>query len=189
MNEKANESLFKKQKNVRPKIEDVLFDALEGDALKNAQDFLAFIKENKMTPSWASANSWKVSYKGKGVCYIRLHGVAWYPMDASSWHLSLFAQYDKHLRELILDESEAIKTHVYNQVAASETCGGCMPGVDRKQAGKEFASICACTSFGMKNPNDNFLEFAKKLVAIRRDAIKNNRMPKCSYVKPADRKN
>ena len=187
MSDKTNESLFKKQKNVRPKIEDVLTNVLEGDVLKNAQDFLAYIKENKMTPSWASANSWKVSYKGKGVCYIRLPGTAWYALDAGYWHLSVFAQYDKHLCEFILGESEAVKALVDNHVANSEPCGGCMPGVDRKLACKEFKSIASCTSINMKNPDDNFLAFAKRLVALRRDAIKGDRMPKCSYVKPGDR--
>jgi len=187
MSDKVNESLFKKQKNARPKIEDELKDVLEGDALKSAQDFVAYIKENKMTPSWASANSWKVSYKGKGVCYIRLPGTAWYHLDEGSWHLLIYAQYDKHLLDFVADESEAIKTLVHDHVANSQLCGGCMPGADRKQVCKEFESIASCTGVSMKNPDEDFLEFAKKLVALRRDAIKSNRMPRCSYVKPGDR--
>ena len=58
----SKDSLFKKQNTSRPKIEDAITEALTGKEFKNAQDFFAFIKENKMTPSWASVNSWKVNY-------------------------------------------------------------------------------------------------------------------------------
>jgi len=189
MPEKIPDSLFQKQQRVRPKIEDVMVDVLEGDALINAQDFLSYLRENKLTPAWGSANSWKVSYKNKGVCYIRFHGAAEYHnMDAGSWHLALFSQFDNHLNELISDESEEIQTLVRNHIDHSESCGGCMPGLDRKSVNKEFTNICAGTSIQMTNPDDQLREFAKKLIALRRDAIINNRVPKCQYIKLGDRK-
>ncbi|MCL2378073.1 MAG: hypothetical protein FWC77_03000 [Defluviitaleaceae bacterium] len=188
MHENINESLFKKQKNIRPKLEDAIADALIGDALKNAQGFILYLTENKMKPVWASASSWKVNYKGKAVCYIRLPGTAWYPLDSGSWHLSVFAQYDEHLQKLISGESEEAKEFVKNHLKKNLPCGGCMPGLDRRLVNDNFVNICACTCINMENPNDNFCGFAKKLVELRRDAIRACRVPKCNYVKPADRK-
>lgn len=183
MNRKNNESLFKKQRNVRPVIEDAVSEALNGDTLTNAQNFISYLRKNKMTPGWASANSWKVSYKGKGVYYIRLPGTAWYPLDADSWNLSVFAQYDENLRELISGESEEIKelVHANNNFP----CGGCMSGLDRKSVSKNFSNICACTCINIKNPDDSLCGFAIKLIALRREAITNDRVPKCCYVKPS----
>ena len=186
MSEKSNESLFKKQKSTKSKIEDVINATLEGNALKNAQDFILYLRENKMTPGWASTSSWKANYKGKSVCYIRLPGAA--TIEDGSWHLALFAQYDGYLNELIASESEEIKALVKNHIDKNLPCGGCMPGLDRMSVNKEFSNICACTCINIKNPDEYLCGFAKKLIALRRSAVTDGRVPKCDYVKPADRK-
>lgn len=54
------------EKKVKQKIEDAINELLDGDNLKNAHKFVAHLRENKMNPAWASTNSWKVAYKGKG---------------------------------------------------------------------------------------------------------------------------
>ena len=41
-------------KNEKPKIEDVVCEVLSGDAQKNALDFIAFLRENKLNPAWGS---------------------------------------------------------------------------------------------------------------------------------------
>jgi len=188
MSNVKNESLYNKQKNVKPKIDDVVGGILEGDVLNCAQDFISFIKEHKMNPSWASANSWKISYKNKGVCYIRLHGAAeYYNMEAGSWSVNVHVQYDKKLQKLISGESDEIKTLVKNHVDNNVPCGGCMPGLDRRSVNKDFSNIAACTSIHMQNPDSEMIAFAKKLVLIRRESIAENKIPKCRYIKPADR--
>jgi hypothetical protein len=48
-----------------------------------------------MTPSWASANSWKVICKS--VCYIRLTGTQFYDVEENAWHIAVFARLDGHL--------------------------------------------------------------------------------------------
>ena len=181
----SKDSLFKKQNTSRPKIEDAIIVALTGSELKNAQDFLAFIKENKMPPSWASANSWKVNYKSKGVCYLRLTGTQFY--DVEQWHIAVFSQFDEHLKELVLGESDTIKAIVQNHRDGNDPCGGCMPTLDRHTVNKDYKNICACTCINLNNPNENLCDFAKKLVMLRREAIFTDRVPKCRYIKPADR--
>jgi len=181
------DSLFKKQNASRPKIDDAIAETLTGDALKNAQDFLVFIKDNKMTPNWASANSWKVNYKSKGVCYIRLSGTQFYNVEDNAWHIAAFSQFDAHLKELVDNKSDAIKAIVQSHRDENEPCGGCMPTMDRYTVNREFKNICACTCINLNNPDQNLCGFAKELVMLRRDAIFSSRVPKCSYIKPADR--
>jgi len=183
----TKDSLFKKQNVSRPKIEDAIVETLVGDELKNAQDFLAFIKENKMTPSWASANSWKVNYKSKSVCYIRLTGTQFYNVGENAWHIATFTQFDEHLKELVLSESDTVKAIVQNHLDENAPCGGCMPALDRHTVNKDYKNICSCTCINLNTPDENLCNFAKKLVMLRRDAIFTERVPKCRYVKPADR--
>ena len=184
----SKDSLFKKQNASRPKIDDAIIEILAGNELKNAQDFLAFIKENKMTPSWASANSWKVSYKSKGVCYIRLMGTQFYDIEDNALHIAVFTQFDEHLKELMNNEADTISAIVQRHRDENKPCGGCMPPtLDRHTVNKEYKNICACTCINLNNPNESLHDFAKKLVMLRREAIFAERVPKCRYVKSADR--
>ena len=179
---------LKKQKTVRPQIEVVIANNLIGESLESAKAFVAYIRANKMTPSWASTNSWKVNYKGKALCYIRLHGAAHYEINSEQWHLAVFAQYDQHLHELIKNEDDMMKNLVKSHINSNLPCGGCMPELDRYKVNEEFINRCACTSININNPTVKMIEFAQKLIMLRRDAIAKGRVPKCNYLKPADRK-
>ena len=61
-----------KEKITRPKIEDIINDFLSGEILSNALNFISYLKENRMSPQWSAANSWKVRYKAHNVLFIRL---------------------------------------------------------------------------------------------------------------------
>jgi len=75
------ENLIKEQKTTKPIIEDIIGKFLTGDKLRNAMDFIAFLRTNNMNPRWHSANSWRVAgKKGEGVCRIDLGGTK------NAWH-------------------------------------------------------------------------------------------------------
>ena len=173
-------SEYENQKTAKPRVEDVILDLVKEKHRQAALDFIGYIRSNKMTPAWASTNSWKCSYKGKGVVYVKIN-------CDGDWWLQLFSQYDMYLNELVSDETVEIRAYVKEHIGNYDPCGGCMPGVSRKSVNKEFKNLCACNSIQMSNPDGNLCEFAKKLIALRRDAILNNRVPKCNYIKPADR--
>lgn len=44
--------LPQEQKIDKPKIDDVIGSAISGEKLKNAKDFIAFLKERKLNFSW-----------------------------------------------------------------------------------------------------------------------------------------
>lgn len=91
MSEQHTDSLYKEQKKIRPKINDIFSDMLSGEKLSIALDFIAYLRSNKMSPVWASASSWKCSYKNKGVCYIRTEGAEFFhSMGDGSWSITLY---------------------------------------------------------------------------------------------------
>lgn len=103
------------QKKHKPNIEDVLPHYLGDEALRNALDFIAYLRENKMKPSWTIHNAWKAVNKGKVLYYIRLpvyeshfkrpnqpSGTNW----ERSWCVTPFLRNIDKYEHLITDETE-----------------------------------------------------------------------------------
>ncbi|MDR2547048.1 MAG: hypothetical protein LBC96_05980 [Lachnospiraceae bacterium] len=168
-------------KIVKPKIEDVINDALFGDALKNALDFVLYLRENKMNPVWSATNAWKVSYKTYTVCFIRLHGSAdYHNLEVGSWHIIPF-----------IGEYEADSlSNDFKEIAWAnkKTCGGCGKCALELIAifGRKFDYACE-GSIRFINPDANEVECAKKLVELRRCEIKEGKAKKHQYIAMKDR--
>ena len=69
-------SIYQDQKITKPKPEDAAADFINGKKLKSLMNLLEFLRDNKLTPRWQSGNSWKVSYKNKTVCFIKIIGTS-----------------------------------------------------------------------------------------------------------------
>jgi len=76
MDLKNRGSLSQEQKNIKPRIDDIINDFLSGDALNNALNFIDYLKDNKMSPRWSATSTWTVRHKSRRVCVIKLHGSA-----------------------------------------------------------------------------------------------------------------
>lgn len=63
MSQENKDTLYQLQKAEKPKIETVIEATLSGERRKAAADFVLYVRSLRMTPQWASANSWAVSYK------------------------------------------------------------------------------------------------------------------------------
>ena len=169
-------------KKIKPKIEDVINEILSGDAQENALNFVAYLRKKKMNPQWSAANAWKVSSKTFGVCFIRLHGSAEYHrLELGSWNITPFiGEYDGN------SLSNEMKEVIWANKKNCQTCSLCALPVS-SIFGKKFATSCEC-SICFKNPNAEAVECAKKLVELRRDAIKAGMAKKHVYVAVKDRK-
>ena len=167
---------YKEQKAVKPGVEHVIHTALKNGRKQTALDFTAFIKSLKMTPQWASTNSWTLSYKNKRVGYIKINETT------GDWALWLYSQYDDYLHELVVKENKEIQDYILNNIVYCYKCSACAPGKNMVLLGKEFKNICATPNIRLQNPNEIFLEFAKRLIILRRTAIENNRVPKVTYI-------
>jgi hypothetical protein len=60
------------QKESKPKIDNVICHYLDGDPLKDALNFIEYIRASKMKIKWSAVNVWKVTYKRKHVLDIRI---------------------------------------------------------------------------------------------------------------------
>jgi hypothetical protein len=169
MADKSQLSLYQEQKKIKPKVEDVINDLLSGDRKQAALDFVAFIKSYRMTPQWASANSWAVSYKGKRVCYIK---VSDYVAEDGSWYIRPSVDYNDELFDFI--ENEKFTEIIWDNLHYCRACGRCAPGRRVTVCGREFDHVCHGILFEFHNPDTATLDCAKKLVDFRRDIIAGN---------------
>ena len=166
------------EKTAKPKIEDVIDHALTGSAQKNALDFVAFLRANKMSPRWASANSWAVSYRNQRICFIRVSGTAQYHhLEKGSWHINHvnygntnLISYPDEWEQYIPDDQ--LKDMVWSHVRYCKKCYNCKGTKTIIILGKQFDDVCHNWMF-MKNPDVDTLNCAKKIVIMRRQAIAN----------------
>ena len=117
--------------------------------------FLEWLKENKI-----SING---KYKGKR------WGSVSKPED-SDFHIRICVQYDEYLESVLSNETAAMQELVKIRTGY-EGCGRCIDGK------------CAFTGFDLVNPTEEQIELVKRLIKFRINAIKDGRIPKCSYIK------
>lgn len=168
MSEQNNESLYKKQKELKPKAEDVAAKLIDGNNLKNLMNFLEFLKDNKLTPRWQSSNSWKVTYKNKSVCYVNLNDREkfWMIRHSQFTRDQWFKDYDEYI------ENNELKEFVLGHINAPICVGrGCKGRENMTILGKHFDSVCNCWPLTVKNADGAILENSKKLVLTIKNFI------------------
>ena len=173
MSENKNNPLILEQKNTKPNIEDVVGNFLEGDALRNVMDFVAFLRDNNMNPRWSSANSWRVTgKKSKEICSIQLGGAkgAWMSyLKSGDWVIGgLEGLERKYLDEFI--SCDEMKEFVWANIKPCSRCCSCGPRC-WTYAGKKFDECCGLRII---NPDAKGLEFAKKIVEANKRFISAN---------------
>lgn len=118
-------------------------------------EFLEWLKENK------------ISVNGK------YNGKRWGSIDKTEdgdWRLRICVQYDEYLESVLSNESDAMRELIGTPTGYTG-CGRCIDGK------------CAFTGFDLVNPTEEQIELAKRLIKFRISAIKDGRIPKCSYIK------
>jgi len=176
-------SLSKEQLKTKPKVEDVMNEILDGDILKNALDFVAYLRENKMNPKWTATNAWWVDYKGKRLVSIRVGpkepGPWGYGLESRSWHIGHWLQGFALSHDLSKEFEDSIaydkfKEFVWNNMQPCKKCMSCAPGHSGTYFGKKFDSVCY---FRVENPDTGTLEFVKKLLDCKKKVIAANINP------------
>ena len=167
------------QRETKPKIEDVLPCYLDGEMLKTALDFIAYLRANKMNPVWGGVyNQWRYNYKGKGLYVINLcdtnpHG------EKKKWaiepYLKNIAKYNdliitEKLQEIIWDNA----SYCRNVLVGGCNSHGCAPGMTKTIVGKEIKNVClAHAGVGRRvmvayEPDEATIECIKKLLEFER---------------------
>ena len=153
-------SLYQSQRVVKPKIEDVAGDYINGNNLKSLMDFLGFLKDNKLSPRWQSGNSWTVQYRGQTVCHIKLDSTIWRIMFSLASREKWFSGSDQYFAD---DEEKAF---IWASVKEAWCPRGCKGKIT--VLGKEFHDVCVCWAVRIENPDGAALEQSKRVIlAIR----------------------
>lgn len=118
-------------------------------------EFLDWLKENKINING--------KYKGKRWGSVK-------KSEKGDLYIRICVQYDEYLEPVLSNESDAMQELVKTRTGHSG-CGRCIDGK------------CAFTGFDLVNPTEEQIELAKRLIKFRINAIKDGRIPKCSYIK------
>jgi len=170
------------QKKTKPKIESVVNEHLCGVIKDNALDFITYLRENKFNPNYAGMlNAWKVTYKGRTLCYIRLFYddmKAWSPHDNDTWVVSLYLEHLNRYEDTLINEN--MQNVLWDNIRGYCTDGcpstkekyrPCFPGVNITLLGKEFKRVCACyPHIWTWNPNKSTLNSVKRILELERQA-------------------
>jgi len=156
---------------LKKSIEKAIKRNLRGENFKNALDFTAFLRANKMAfvregGYWKDKLYWSVKYKDEYVCFI-LIGVE-YPGEAPDRWVIWAAHEANCFEDFPLDER--MKEIAWANVDICGGCGHCAGGARKMLFGREFDNVCL-TSMSFSNPDAGTLAFMKKMVGIRRGDI------------------
>lgn len=169
-----NPLLYKEQKASKPKIEDVIPDWLDGDMKKNALDFVVWLRTNKMSPTWASTNSWKSSYKGKSICYVKLLCVDRNINNKYLWMIETYFNNRSKYYELL--ESEGLLQHLSDNIWYCHGCHIKSESLCQRRnvtvLGKEIKGVCGNGYLSTFCDSDEAtVNGLKKIIDFRRQEI------------------
>jgi hypothetical protein len=145
------------------KLEGKIKRALSGDMLKNALDFVAYMKANEMTLDIVTT---VFSFLGKEVCCLTLDGNS---HPAGPWSI-YWMEYDIYEQD-DFKVDEQLKKFALDHIHFCST-GHCdnSPGKPRMIFGNQYENVCyCCLQFCM--PDAEALENIKKLVELRKHNI------------------
>ena len=149
-----------------PIIEKGLKTKLSGDILKNALDFLAFLRTNKFSVNTYNDNEGEFAYLGEEVCYFNFdeHNLRIFGADCDI--------YDYEHEDLYADEQfiELVRSSVQHcgYYDPNKNCNCGEPKENRRMIfGKEYANLCKCP-ICFHNPATESFKHIKKLVEIRK---------------------
>ena len=167
-------SEYQEQKRTRPAIDVLAARLLDEPLQREVLAFVQFLRENRLSAQWASTNSYKVSDHSRGVCLIKL--------AEQSYQLWLNTQYDEAFNACFSQADESIKQYLMKNMVYCSGCGTCKPGLNVEVLGAAQRAACVHPVIRMANPDPALQELAKQLVLLRKQAIREGKVPKVSYV-------
>jgi len=170
------------QRKLRPKIEDVIPLMVGEDKQQNALEFVAWLRENKMSPGWGGIhNTWNVNYKGRVLCKIGSSE------NKKNWWCYLYLANIERYEDIIL--SENLQNFVWDNVifcvcapnapkikhlaTMGGTCMNARCAITVTICGKEFQYKCGNGTFrfyNFENPNETEIAALKRLIELEKQA-------------------
>ena len=168
MSKSSEINLVQEQMKIKPQVEELIPMLLDGELKDTALEFITYLRDKKRIPRYSSFNSWKVSYKGECVCYIKLSN----KMEKNIWGIAF--RFEKFNSEF----SGGFKKAVQDNMKPCETClKACTKGIKLTVFEKEITNICRGWPIKFVNPDANTLEYVKELIEYREKLISTNTLP------------
>ena len=183
MSDRNDVTLLHVQREIKPKVESVLPFYLDGEMLKLALDFVAYLRAEKMNPGWAGVhNAWRATSKGKPICYIRL-GKEWIRDTEKKWVINtknlkwLVIPYLDHMNDYADKINEDWKKIIWDDL---RNCVNCAYGCSSRAAktvtvlGKDFSGLCPgfINKVSFVNPDEAAIKIIKRLLELEREERK-----------------
>lgn len=178
------------QKKLKPKIEAVIPLCISGDGQEIALEFITWLRENKMSPSWSGVhNAWDAKCKSSTICKMGISNgkdflVTPYLLNIEEYE-HLIIQND--LANFVLDniiycchaykyEREAGSPPI-KHVGLNYPCDrwNCAPGKDIMICGQKIKNKCRNGNrrfYWFNNPDAIVIEAVKKLILFEQQARK-----------------
>jgi len=166
------------QREIKPKIEDVLPFFANGETLETALDFIDYLRAKKMNPAWAGVhNAWKCNCKAKPICYIRLNCKLQNENRHAKWAVTPYFMNISDYEDKII--KAGWQDLIWNGLWRCKSCGnGCPPGVNKTILGKELKSLCHGNFYSGRNwvwfydPDEMTISQIKTLLDWEKEARK-----------------
>jgi len=191
------------QRELKPKVEDVIPHFLDGHNKALALDFVAYLRANKTAPGWAGIhNQWKSVCKGKNICRISFISPRWFATTKSNkrdskWVVTVYLQHLSTYEDVVIAEGlqHLLWENVYycvhkpkdsvphvdlRQSAMSYPCNhwNCAPGKNIIICGKELTNVCRGDNlqyYWVYDPDEMALNGIKRLFELEKQARKTGR--------------
>ena len=151
---------IKNQVKHKPKIEEIAPDYLDYDDLDNLLDFVAWMRTNRMTPTFANKSKDGINYTSH-VCYLKLiHG---------AWEIWISGKHRKHKSGFIDDflACEELKDIVSEGLARCGDCGHGCPPYSVTVCGTKYENVCPCCTVRFNNLDAKTLKIVKRVIENR----------------------
>ena len=145
------------------KVYDEINEFLTGETLKNALDFMAFLKENEMI---AGGHHGEVSYKNNSMCFLYFGTGLEFP---APWTVYIEGDYNAIYNDFAVDER--VKEIAWANIHSCGSCGGCRPGKTVSIFGKEFKNVCCNAQLAFCKPVIETLDCIEKILKMRKREI------------------
>lgn len=133
------------EKKIKPKIETIAQELLDGEMLNGFNELLDFLKNEKINFSWTSVNGWNANYKGKRIGKLYLRGGKNF-FDIVIDTVNCFKDdYDTYLEGQPGEIAEMLTERVSHQCVHCRPTCGCShnSGKTVQISGKRYENACA----------------------------------------------
>ena len=166
-----NVSLFQEQKKSKPTVDELVQSIEDAELQHRVEEFVSFLKDCKMNPSWYATNSFNYGCKGKRVLRLMFDRKDRHAGrdNAVEMHVLLAdgEELDAYLAKLPQEERDSFTKHKF----FCRACGKCAPGKRFAVLGETYEGVCHLFHIVFADPTQQQLDDIKGLINACRAQI------------------